>query len=83
MRSLTSFEKNIQSHLQAVPPRKYDLWQLTEQGQIVGYHYASVEFSFKGEGREYSECPVGWHYVIEQNGCHHVVHESSVKLREG
>jgi len=43
---------------------KYKLWQHTEQGQIVGFHYESFAYCIIGHGADYSGFP-GWRYHLQ------------------
>lgn len=72
MRQLTKFERKIQTQLNGILDRKYQLWQQTEGGQIVGFYYTSVSVAF----RERSE--PGWVYLIEAGGDIYHIHEESV-----
>lgn len=75
-RKLTRFEKTLQAHLTAIPDHKYDLWQHTEDGQIVGFYYLSVAAAFEEQSHP------GWRYIVERQGKTEEVTENSVKIAD-
>lgn len=75
MRKLTAFEETIKTHLvDGVPPHKYQLWQMTSQGQIVGLEYDSVAYCYE------NNITPGWYYTIENDGNHSLIHENKIQL---
>lgn len=80
VRRLTQFEQNILQHLQTIPDRRYQLWQQTEQGLIVGFFYQSLEVSMK-EGAEFGKTvPIGWFYQVERDGAIESLLEHQIRV---
>ncbi|MBL1176818.1 hypothetical protein [Pantanalinema sp. GBBB05] len=73
-RKLTHFEQTLQSHLNSIPEHKYDLWQYTEDGQIVGFYYLSVAAAFQEQSYP------GWRYVVERQGKTEDITENGIKI---
>lgn len=62
--------------LTQTPDPKFDLWQQTTDGMIVGFYWESVDVVLK----EHAHIDPGWFYIMEANGQHVYVYEDDVEL---
>jgi len=72
---LTNYIQHAMQH--PIPDRRFDLWEMTQEGQIVGYYWKSVESAWKD-----SIVPGWWYCVSYGNYDEAFYHESDLRLME-